>query len=916
MSSQKNTALILSILSLCSCVKEVERVQSDNLHKAVFHVGWHMETKTSFQEDGSIWWEPGDKISLFTAPGSYGGYCMNATIQEPSPKTDFEGMIGEGSVFSAIYPYSDLSYFDGTKFGIDFHSEQVAHEGAFPTPVAGYSNRATFYGIAQSLDDNLYFKNVCGGIKFSVSQEGITKLHLSSTSGLVGTLEYELDENGIPVFSGFGGMGGFCDLTVWAPEYGTFEPGKYYYITLPAKPITGGLSITVYKGEQHDTWSYDEDLEIHRSAFKRLYNFDENLFQNIAVIKRNSYGGWLFGIDRSVFTTVDFHTNDNTITDNTIESDRIPIYYSINGTKLDIYTAAEYIDASEITYSMFSGFRSITNLDLSHILVNNATNMCAMFSDCEMLRALDLSGFDTRLVTNMSSMFASCSSLHSLDVSSFNTSNVENMNHMFGECLNLESLNLANFNTSKVRDMYWMFGWCRALKNLDISSFTSESLETAELMFGSCTKLQKLNLGSFDLSIANYSEIAQGLMTNSKAGAIRCIPATRAKLEESIPSSVSSGITWMTLSDNIDTYVYPRNPDLYYSSDFSKHETVKKIYSATKGKGIDIVIMGDAYSDRMIEAGEYDADMELAADAIFSKEPMASYKDHFNIYVVYLVSDNEILGESTALDGIESGSGSLAGYASANVPSNYRILATGNSNLFISDAIVVVRGTSHVSGYTNMVAQDFDTHKYDCDYGRGISSIVVGRGDPNNSEEFMTTVAHEFGHSFAKLADEYFDDGSRLEDASNHMIMSNFERFGWYKNVDATPNATSIRWAQFLNDSRYANENLGAYEGGMLYQYGVWRPNENSIMRHGTEFNAPSRAAIYNRIHKLAFGDSWQFDYEAFVQQDLKNIQPAATKSVPAKFVPHHANVNNKHLFKVEESTTPEGKKMITVIMD
>ena len=35
------------------------------------------------------------------------------------------------------------------------------------------------------------------------------------------------------------------------------------------------------------------------------------------------------------------------------------------------------------------------------------------------------------------------------------------------------------------------------------------------------------------------------------------------------------------------------------------------------------------------------------------------------------------------------------------------------------------------------------------------------------------------------------------------------------------------------------------------------------------DFNAPSRAAIYNRIHKLAYGESWTFDYEEFVNWDL-----------------------------------------------
>ena len=283
------------------------------------------------------------------------------------------------------------------------------------------------------------------------------------------------------------------------------------------------------------------------------------------------------------------------------------------------------------------------------------------------------------------------------------------------------------------------------------------------------------------------------------------------------------------------------------------------------------------------------------------------------IYIVYLVSDNEVIGESTALDAVGSGSGVLAGYASASVPAKYRVLATGNGDLTVQEAIVIINGTDYVSGYTNMAALDFDVPYYDCDYGRGYSSIVVARGNHNNSEEFQLTIAHEFGHSFAKLADEYVTDDSEPGEGPTSDIITTFSRFGWYKNVDVTSDPTTIRWSRFLSDERYANENLGTYEGGFTYAKGVWRPSENSIMRYGTEFNAPSRAAIYNRIHKLAYGDDWQFDYETFVQQDLKNIPPQpnhqATVSSPSR-------VKRNHIFKMEESIGHDGKKRVTIIMD
>ncbi len=43
-------------------------------------------------------------------------------------------------------------------------------------------------------------------------------------------------------------------------------------------------------------------------------------------------------------------------------------------------------------------------------------------------------------------------------------------------------------------------------------------------------------------------------------------------------------------------------------------------------------------------------------------------------------------------------------------------------------------------------------------------------------------------------------------------------------------------------------------------------------------FNAPSREAVWYRIHKLAYGDEWEYDYEEFVKYDEIN-RKTATKA-------------------------------------
>ena len=65
-------------------------------------------------------------------------------------------------------------------------------------------------------------------------------------------------------------------------------------------------------------------------------------------------------------------------------------------------------------------------------------------------------------------------------------------------------------------------------------------------------------------------------------------------------------------------------------------------------------------------------------------------------------------------------------------------------------------------------------------------------------------------------------------------------------------------------------------------------------------FNAPSREAIYYRIHKLAYGVEWQYNYEEFVTYDAINRKTAAsTYDIPYvyDFIPLHPPVvvNKSH---------------------
>ncbi|MBQ8674250.1 MAG: hypothetical protein IJ511_09470 [Bacteroides sp.] len=299
--------------------------------------------------------------------------------------------------------------------------------------------------------------------------------------------------------------------------------------------------------------------------------------------------------------------------------------------------------------------------------------------------------------------------------------------------------------------------------------------------------------------------------------------------------------------------------------------------------------MGDAYSDRQIANGTYKVDMENLYNNLFTEEPYKSYKDHFNVYYVNVVS---------ATEGYEYGNTALDGYFGDGT------LVGGNDNAVFDYALKAI-SEEEIDEALLIVAMNSDNYAGTCymyypengaGYGNGVSVSYFPRG--GDATTFAQLLHHEAcGHGFAKLADEYaYEDMGTAPSDYVSAIKSQQSNWGWWKNVDFTSDPAATRWSHFVSDTRYANEGLGAYEGGLTYWTGVWRPTENSIMRYNTGgFNAPSREAIYYRIHKLAYGDSWEYNYEDFVEWDARNrTTSSATRTMeykPANYKPTHPPV-------------------------
>ena len=313
----------------------------------------------------------------------------------------------------------------------------------------------------------------------------------------------------------------------------------------------------------------------------------------------------------------------------------------------------------------------------------------------------------------------------------------------------------------------------------------------------------------------------------------------------------------------LETLFGPAEPaDPYASSDYSQDGKVMTLQTASVGNGINIVFMGDAYTDRdMAPGGLYETLMTQAMEEFFAEEPYKTFRNRFNVYAVKVVSKNGRIGADyeTAL-GITFGNRTeVSGNTDKCYEYALRVPAITDLNNLLVCVMVNTRrnaGTAHM-----------DVSKQ--------SSVAFVTAFGNDPSLFGSALCHEAGgHGFAFLADEYYELNETAPASHIDYYNSLYNQYGWFSNVDFTNDKSAIRWSSFLSDSRY-KEQVGIFEGGALYAKGVWRPTANSLMNMNMDgFNAPSRWAIYKRIMELS-GESYSF--ASFLEYDEVNRRAAAS---------------------------------------
>ena len=230
------------------------------------------ESRTVVESGVHVYWEPGDEIAVFMGEKSA---KFTTDITAASGTATFKGTFGDATWpeelnLWAVYPFSEDAVFDGETITTVLPSEQIAREGSF--------GKDMNLSIAHSNSSTLQFYNVGGGIRFSVTEEGVKKVMFEGLSGEIisGKVKIGLDENGKPEVKEV--TGGSQFITLLPPDGSeTFQKDTWYYIVAIPGSLESGYKLRFYKDSDYARRVSEKAVQIKRSIYGSIEKADEGI---------------------------------------------------------------------------------------------------------------------------------------------------------------------------------------------------------------------------------------------------------------------------------------------------------------------------------------------------------------------------------------------------------------------------------------------------------------------------------------------------------------------------------------------------------------------------------------------------------------------------------------------------------------
>ena len=868
--------LVAAALAACSSPVSPERSAGKELQSFTLTASQEGQsgTRTVIQDETKVFWQPGDEVKLFF-DGEAGKFTSTNT--EPVGVAKFNGtlnvLIGFNEGFPTdkplwgLYPYREDATSDNASVTTTLPADQTGAAGTFA--------KNTYITLGRSETLSMGFWGVCGGLRFSVTQEGIRQVEFESLGGeaLAGRITLAF-EDGAPVVKEVSDARSRLTLTLPGGE--AFQPGQWYYFVALPGTLEQGFKLVFHRGSRIAEYRSDKSVTIKRSVFGSLSHVDEGLEFKLPDIS-DMDDPIVFADDKIKARLVAAFDTDGDGELSYREADSVTSIKDIFSGETDFTSFDEFRFFTSVTEVPNQTFRSWTQLrsirfpESVRRIGKYAFYLCSSLQEVQIPPLAD--SLDTYAFSGCTELkqlvipetvtfigecaFRKCSGLDNLSLPSSMT---EIGSGVFKECTSLKSIPFPEGLTNIGNNAF--FG-CTGLKGL---AFPKDLTVIGASAFENCTGLGNLTLP------ASITVIRTGAFRGCTGlQEIHVLPATPPSGGSGmfdntgdcpiyVPTSTSfvytGAVYWR---DYLSRLRAEGGGSPYYtSSDFSRDGEVVTLQSASVGRGVNFILLGDGYLDKdMGPDGKYEQRMRSAMEALFAYEPYRSERARFNVYTVKVVSANERYSDELSNRRLTYDSGSDISFRSS-VALQYALKAPNATGQPVKVAVLCNSSTKVGRSYCLR-------------YTSGQACCIVF--DPNTN-----VLVHELcGHGFGDLWDEYSEKSETFTDHAG--LDQDWTNRQWGANTDWRNDPATVRWAHLLSDSRYSSEGLGIFEGAKTYAKGIYRPTNNSMMRHNNcPFNAPSREQIYKNIMKWSEGSAWKYDYETFVALDQAGRSQAAGK--------------------------------------
>jgi IgA Peptidase M64/Peptidase M64 N-terminus len=341
--------------------------------------------------------------------------------------------------------------------------------------------------------------------------------------------------------------------------------------------------------------------------------------------------------------------------------------------------------------------------------------------------------------------------------------------YFIDKTMRIDYFHIGNANDEIVTlDKIYQYGtWAGSLKNL-IDNFNNGKyyfkvydLSSGKLIFSK----------GFDSYFGEYqtsSDALNGIKRTYGESAI--IPFPKNKIRLTVEKRKKDN----KLEKFFEAEIDPQDVDIIKEPVLDNTVKVYKSYSSGDPHNkVDVVILSEGYTAN--EENKFKSDLERFTKIFFEQEPYKSYKDNFNIYGVFKPSEESGTDEPRA--GI---------YKNTVLSSTFNSL--GSERYLLTE--------------DNKAIRDMAAHvPYDAIYimvnhkrygGGGIYNFFCTFISDNQWSSYI--FLHEFGHSFAGLADEYYTS----DVAYNDFYPKGVEPVE--PNITALLNAPDVKWENLITN--------------------------------------------------------------------------------------------------------------------